>query len=89
MIFSFTPYEREAIGRSTAIELEGVKVHFASLEDLIIHKLVAGRPRDIEDIKGVLLRNPGVDEEYLRKWLLSFREVLGRDLHAEYLRLKG
>ncbi|MCX7699063.1 MAG: nucleotidyltransferase [Candidatus Goldbacteria bacterium] len=30
-----------------------IKVSFASPEDLIIHKIFAGRPRDIEDIKNI------------------------------------
>jgi hypothetical protein len=37
-------------------------VRFASSEDLVIHKLVAGRPRDIEDVSGVLARKPALDE---------------------------
>jgi hypothetical protein len=52
LIFSFTPYESEAIRRAVTIILESVPVRFASAEDLIIHKLVAGRPRDVEDVRG-------------------------------------
>jgi hypothetical protein len=89
MIFSFTLYEAEAIRRSLAIPLAGTDVHFATAEDLIIHKLVAGRPRDFEDVRGVLLRNPGIDEAYLLKWLPSFREIVNRDLVADYLQLKN
>lgn len=88
MIFSFTPYEAEAIYRSLAVPLGGTNVRFASAEDLIIHKLVAGRPRDIEDVRGVLLRNPGIDEAYLLKWLPSFRDIVNRDLIADYLQVK-
>jgi hypothetical protein len=89
MIFSFTPYEAEAISRSTVVQLEGTGVHFAAVEDLIVHKLVAGRPRDLEDLRGVLARNPRVDEPYLLRWLPSFRNVVARDLLSEYLQLKG
>jgi hypothetical protein len=88
MIFSFTPYEAEAIRRSIGIPLGGTNVHFATAEDLVIHKLVAGRPRDLEDVRGVLLRNPGIDEDYLHKWLPSFHDIVSRDLVADYLRLK-
>lgn len=51
-IFSTTPYEAEAIRRATPRELEGTPVPFASAEDLILHKLFAGRPRDDEDGRG-------------------------------------
>ncbi|MCG2830895.1 MAG: nucleotidyltransferase, partial [Desulfobacteraceae bacterium] len=45
-IFSFTPYETEAINRSKKIKILNQEVNFASPEDLIIHKIFAGRPRD-------------------------------------------
>lgn len=89
MIFSFTTYEAEAIHRSLAVPLGGTNVRFASAEDLIIHKLVAGRARDLEDVRGVLLRNPGIDEAYLLKWLPTFRDIVNRDLVADYLQLKN
>ncbi|MBP1732453.1 MAG: hypothetical protein H6Q55_2882 [Deltaproteobacteria bacterium] len=88
LIFSFTPYEAEAIRRAVPVVLDGVSVHFASAEDLIIHKLVAGRPRDIEDVAGVLARKPSLDEKYVTKWLTSFRDVVNKDLVSEFSSLK-
>ena len=41
-------------------------------EDLVIHKLFAHRPRDLEDAKGVILKNPGLDRDYIRGWLEEF-----------------
>jgi len=89
LIFSFTPYETEAIRRSIAVPFADTNVHFAAVEDLIIHKLVAGRPRDIEDVRGVLARRPVIDENYLTVWLSSFREVVHNDLVAVYMTLKN
>lgn len=89
LIFSFTTYETEAIRRSVAVPFADTNVQFAAVEDLIIHKLVAGRPRDIEDVRGVLARKPVIDEDYLIAWLSSFRDVVHRDLVAEYVKLKG
>lgn len=89
LIFSFTPYESEAILRSIIIPFEGTNVHFAAVEDLIIHKLVAGRPRDLEDVRGVLARTPVADEGYLTRWLTSFRDIVHRDLVSEYRQLKS
>jgi len=71
-IFSFTPYETEAIKRAKKIKIMDREVNFASPEDLIIHKIFAGRPRDIEDVRTVLLKNPDIDVEYIRKWLKEF-----------------
>ena len=88
VIFSFTPYEAEAIGRAVGVVFEDVTVRFASVEDLIIHKLVAGRSRDIEDVAGLLTRNHALDEMYLNRWLASFREIVHRDLVEELNALK-
>jgi len=71
-IFSFTPYEREAIARSRKVSVGGENVAFAAAEDLIIHKIFAGRPRDLEDVRSILLRNPSRDLDYIRQWLREF-----------------
>lgn len=71
-IFSFTPYETEAIKRARKIIILGQEVCFASPEDVIIHKIFAGRPRDLEDIRTILLRNPGIDRKYIKNWLKEF-----------------
>ena len=88
LIFSFTPYESEAIRRAIAVTFDGVPVRFASAEDLIIHKLVAGRPRDIEDVAGILARKPSLDDLYLDGWLASFHEIVNRDLVSIFAALK-
>jgi len=71
-IFSFTPYETEAIKRAKKIKIMDREVNFASPEDLIIHKIFAGRARDIEDVRIVLLKNPDIDIQYIRNWLKQF-----------------
>ena len=60
-IFSFSPYERQAIERAKDIKLGNSIVRFASLEDIVIHKVIAGRARDFEDVKSILLKNPKYD----------------------------
>ncbi|GAB4369907.1 MAG: hypothetical protein Kow00128_16500 [Deltaproteobacteria bacterium] len=53
------------------------RVNFASLEDVVIHKMVAGRPRDLEDVRAILRKNPGYDADYIDRWLRDFEEALG------------
>jgi len=51
-------------------------VKFATREDIIIHKMVAGRAIDEEDIKSILVKSKGaIDLEYIRRWLLQFAEM--------------
>ncbi|OGW29642.1 MAG: hypothetical protein A2X59_12845 [Nitrospirae bacterium GWC2_42_7] len=71
-IFSFTPYETNAIQRSKKISILGQDVCFASPEDVIIHKVFAGRPRDIEDARIIILKNAELDYSYIRHWLEEF-----------------
>lgn len=76
-IFSFTPYETDAIKRARKITLMDQEVCFASPEDLIIHKIFAGRPRDLEDVWSVILKNPGIDTQYIKNWLKEFDASFG------------
>lgn len=75
-IFSFSPYEKQAMKRANRVTIGRTEVCFASLEDFVIHKVIAGRPRDLEDVKTVLVKNPGSDFSYIRKWLKKFEEAL-------------
>jgi len=76
-IFSFTPYESQAIKRARDVIMAGQSVRFASCEDVIIHKLFASRPQDIDDARNIILKNPGIDERYIIRWLKRFDEVSG------------
>lgn len=87
LIFSFSPYEKQAMGRVRRVSLLGKQVCFASPEDLVVHKVVAGRPRDLEDIRVVQLKNPGMDRAYIEKWLKEFELTLGRPLIEAWKKL--
>jgi len=84
LILSFSPYEKLAISRARKLTIGTTELSFASVEDLIIHKLIAGRPRDLEDVKGVLLRNEAADLDYIRHWLSQFTDTTGEQ-YAERL----
>lgn len=71
-IFSCTPYENQAIKRSRKLLIRNQVVNFASPEDVIIHKIFAGRPRDLEDVRSIVLKNQDIDIRYIRSWLKKF-----------------
>lgn len=75
-VFSQTPYEREALARTRKLTIEGTVVRFACPEDLVIHKTIAGRPRDLEDIRGVLAKQPTLDRALVRTWLERYESLL-------------
>lgn len=37
-----------------------------------IHKILAGRPIDIEDVRSIIIKNSNSNPEYTRKWLREF-----------------
>lgn len=71
-------YEEEAMARAVEVEFREVgKLRLIGPEDLIIHKCVAGRPRDVEDVEGILLRQRlQLDIDLIRNWLEAFRPVV-------------
>jgi hypothetical protein len=42
-------------------------------EDIIIHKLIAGRHTDIDDVERILARGPHLDLAYLERWIEEWR----------------
>jgi hypothetical protein len=87
-IFSFSPYERQAIERAKDIKLGRSLVRFASLEDVVIHKVIAGRARDLEDIKSILLKNQKYDSDYIEKWLKEFDKSLSEQFLEIFREIK-
>jgi hypothetical protein len=80
LVFSFSSYEQQAIARAVSIPIGSELVRFAAVEDLVIHKVLAGRPRDIEDARLVVRKNPGVDRDYVCRWLHEFEVDTGHKL---------
>ncbi len=57
----------------------GVSVPIISPEDLIATKIPAGRPKDIEDIRGVLReRAADLDLDSIRSTLATLEDALGQ-----------
>jgi len=75
-IFSFTAYEAQAIERARKVLMNDYPVKFASCEDVIIHKMLAARAIDAEDVKNILIKNRKlIDLKYIRRWLSEFSKL--------------
>jgi len=75
-VFSFSEYERQAINRAKKVKIDNYPAKFASCEDVIIHKMVAGRAIDEEDVKSILAKKQNsIDLKYIRKWLSQFNRI--------------
>ena len=73
--------------RAVVFKIGEVDVRFASAEDLIVHKIVAGRPRDLEDVRTVVLRNPGLDHQYVKHCLDEIGRTIDEPLLDRYERI--
>lgn len=63
-----TDYQRSAFGRRRSAKLSGADVWTIAPEDLILHKLMAARERDLADIGEILAMTRELDLPYLRRW---------------------
>lgn len=84
IIFSLSEYERDAIARAVPTQIGAANVRIATVEDVIIHKLVAARPRDLEDVRGLMAKNRNFDEQYVLKWLRAYDQELETDLEKTF-----
>lgn len=66
LIFAELPYQEQAIRRARSVRLGRTIVQVCSSEDLIIHKIISERPKDLEDVKGIVrTQRTKLDRSYL------------------------
>jgi len=78
LLLGETAFDEMAIGRARLVKAPGdVSVRVCSPEDLLIYKLIATRPRDHEDARGIVRRQGDrLDDAYVVEWLRQFEEAL-------------
>ena len=59
LLIARTPYQESALDRAVGNVL--------TAEDVIVHKLIAWRARDVNDIDSILASDTPLDEHYIRK----------------------
>lgn len=70
------PFEQEVVNRSKMFNLEGIKIHLPTPEDLIILKAIAHRPIDIEDIRMIIKTHHKLDIKRIEKTVKEFATFL-------------
>lgn len=81
--------EMTFLDRARDIDLAGTTVPVICPEDLVTSKILAGRPKDLEDVRGILAQRVGeLDLRLVRETLGLLEEALDRsDLIAELEKL--
>lgn len=71
--------EEDFLRRAILVDLRGSQIPVISPEDLVITKVLAGRPKDIEDVRGVIHeRRTSLDEKRVRRILHLLEQALGQ-----------
>lgn len=68
MFIAETVYQKEVLHRRRREVINGLSAWLVTPEDLILLKLVAGRPRDHADISDIRFVQGELDEDYMRGW---------------------
>jgi hypothetical protein len=61
-------FQYEVMRRRIQAEAEGRKIWLISPEDLVLFKVLAGRPRDLGDVNDVLFMQGQLDVQYMKSW---------------------
>ncbi len=75
IVFSITPFEREAINKAKDILIEDVSVKYISLEYLVVQKIIARRTKDLEDAQGIIdIQRDKIDIAKIERIMKSFEK---------------
>ena len=79
IIFGLLPIEETAIQNAQIKEIAGKSVRVCRVQDLLVHKILSSRPRDIEDMRFLISRyGKTVDKGYLDQEAENLARELAR-----------
>jgi hypothetical protein len=92
LLLADTPFDTQVIQRARQVEVQPeLDLIVCTPEDLILYKMISTRPRDRDDVHGVVRRQAdALDDAYLLGWLEQFEQALDDStLVAEYQKIRG
>lgn len=87
MSLSLLSFELEALEAAVRRSYGDLRIRVPRLDDLLVYKMVASRPKDLQDIEALLALGYEVDVERVATILGAFDETLETDRRREWLRL--
>ena len=89
LALGLTGFDQQVVARATQVDFDGVRVPVCSAEDLILMKLLAGRPRDLDDVGHIVERQmSALDWKYLVATAEGLQEATAEDLVAPVNKLR-
>jgi hypothetical protein len=92
LLLADTPFDVQAIQRARPVNIQSdLTITVCTAEDLILYKMISTRPRDREDVQGIVRRQgDALDDAYTLYWLRQFEQAIDDStLVADYRRLRG
>ena len=70
------PFETELQNRAIVHRAADIELRLPTPEDMVILKAIAGRPKDLEDIRNLALTYPELDRKRIERWIREYGELL-------------
>jgi predicted nucleotidyltransferase len=81
LALALSGFEQGAIDRAESLNISGSIVSVITAEDLVIMKVLAGRPQDEQDLRGIVAaQRESLDWDYCLRTAKELSEALGQDL---------
>ncbi len=75
-VMGMLPFEKEVVARAKKMVIHNVEITLPTVEDLIIMKAIAHRPKDLSDITGLAKNHEELDLVRIKFWVSQFGEAL-------------
>jgi hypothetical protein len=81
MSLGLSGFEQKLIGRAEPLDISGTTVSVVTAEDLLVMKILAGRPQDVQDARGIVaVQADRLDWEYCMNVARELGEAVNQDL---------
>jgi hypothetical protein len=83
-------FEKQMLARAQLAEVGSQRVRIATGEDLMVMKLLAGRPRDLQDAEGIAMVQTGqLDWDYCLRTAQQLGQAIDQDIASQVIRLRS
>jgi hypothetical protein len=77
LLFGMLQFEESAISRAIEKDIQGTPVRFCTAEDLILHKIISDREKDLNDVENIIARQKNkLDIAYLEPRINELAGIL-------------
>lgn len=79
VMLGMSPFEEKLIRQGVSVRIANTTIRLPKPEDLILMKIIAGRPKDLDDIRSILDTHPRLNTAKLRNTVAELTEATAND----------